>query len=148
MTDGDRHVVRVERVLRATPESIFAAWTDATLIARWMSPVGHAVAAVNARPGGRLEVTMIGDGRRIEHVGEYREVVAGRRLVFTWRSPYTGPEASIVTVDLEPVDGGTRLTLTHEALPPDAVESHGGGWGLMLDRLATVVVGIRQEVRS
>jgi uncharacterized protein YndB with AHSA1/START domain len=128
--------VRIERTLPASPERVFAAWTDPTSLARWISPVGHAEAEVEPWAGGRLRVTMIGDGRTIEHTGEYRELVPGRRLVFSWRSPYTGEEASVVTVELEAVANGTTLTLVHERLPADAVESHGGGWTLILDRLA------------
>jgi hypothetical protein len=42
-----------------------------------------------------------------------------------------------VTIELEATDDGTLLTLVHEHLPPDWVESHGGGWGKILDRLAS-----------
>lgn len=137
MTEAsERRVVRIRRVLSATPERVFDAWTNAGKVARWMSPVGHAVADIEARPGGRLHVTMVGEGRQIEHIGEYRELVPGRRLVFTWQSPYTGPVPSLVTVELAEHEHGTELTLTHDALPAETVESHAGGWGSMLDRLA------------
>jgi uncharacterized protein YndB with AHSA1/START domain len=129
-------IVRIQRTLPASPERVFAAWTDPSSLARWISPVGHAEAEVEPWVGGRLRVTMIGDGRTIEHTGEYRELVHGQRLVFSWRSPFTGAEASVVTVELEAVASGTSLTLVHERLPADAVESHGGGWSLILDRLA------------
>ena len=131
--------VRIERRFAVAPERVFAAWLDPVSLARWMSPVGHAEAQVEPWVGGQLMVTMIGDGIRIEHHGEYREVVTDRRLVFTWESPYTGPEPSIVTVDLTPVDGGTVLTLIHERLPADQVESHRNGWAPMLDRLASLL---------
>ena len=129
-------VVRIERLLAASPERVFAAWTDATSLARWLSPVGHAEADVEPWVGGRLRVAMVGSDVRIEHTGEYRELVPARRLVFTWQSPYTGPHPSVVTVELEPVAGGTLLTLTHEQLPLDQLDSHAGGWGAILDRLA------------
>jgi uncharacterized protein YndB with AHSA1/START domain len=104
-----------------------------------MSPTGSAIAEVEPWPGGRLAITMVGGGRRIEHTGTYREIVPGRRLVFTWQSPFTGPSPSVVTVELAERDGQTELTLTHEALPTDAVESHEGGWGQILDRLAATL---------
>ena len=130
-------IVRIERHIAAPPERVFDAWLDPVSMARWMSPIGHAEAEVEPTVGGRLRVTMVGDGRRIEHTGKYhREVDPHRRLVFTWRSPYTGPNPSVVTVDLSASDGGTHLVLTHEFLPPDAVDAHAGGWGSMLDRLA------------
>lgn len=131
-------IVRVERAIAAPPERVFAAWIDPAQLAAWMSPVGHAEAEVDAQVGGELRITMIGDGRRIEHRGQYREVVPGRRLVFTWSSPYTGSEPSIVTVELEPIETGTIVRLIHERLPADAVEAHRNGWTPMLERLAAL----------
>lgn len=132
--------VRIERLIPAAPDRVFAAWTDATRLARWMSPVGHAEAHVEPWVGGRPRIAMIGDGVRIEHQGEYREVVPASRLVFTWQSPYTGPEPSIVTVTLDPAEGGTVLTLVHERLPVGQVQSHRSGWAPMLDRLADLLI--------
>jgi uncharacterized protein YndB with AHSA1/START domain len=128
-------VVRIQRHLAAPADRVFAAWIDPDILARWISPIGHARATVEPWPGGQLLVTMV-EGREIAHTGEYREVIPNRRLVFTWQSPYTGPGPSVVTVELDARDGGTLLTLTHEGLPADAVESHEGGWGQILDRLA------------
>jgi uncharacterized protein YndB with AHSA1/START domain len=132
--------VRIERVVPASPERVFAAWTDPALLARWMSPFGRAEAEVEPWVGGRLRVTMIGPDVRIDHTGVYRELVPGRRLVFTWQSPYTGPAPSLVTVELEQVEAGTALTLVHEHLPADQVESHRGGWAPILDRLRSVLI--------
>lgn len=138
-------IVRIEQLIGAPPDRVFAAWTDPDLLARWMSPVGHAEVDVEPWVGGRLRVTMVDGDVRIEHRGEYREMVPNRRLVFTWQSPYTGPEPSLVTVELETAEAGTRLSLIHERLPAEAVESHRGGWGPMLDRLAELVVQGRSQ---
>jgi uncharacterized protein YndB with AHSA1/START domain len=133
-------VVLLRRSIPAPPERVYRAWTDPALLARWMSPVGHSIVSVDPRPGGRFRVVMVGAERRIEHVGIYRELVPGRRLVFTWRSPYTGGD-SVVTVELEPRLDGTDLTLRHEGLPQDQVGPHGGGWSAMLDRLDEILAG-------
>jgi len=132
--------MRIEREIAAPPDRVFAAWIDPARLAQWMSPVGHAEAEIEPWVGGRLRLAMVGDGRRIEHHGRYREVVPDRRLVFTWQSPYTGPGPSVVTVELTPVEGGTLLTLVHEQLPADQVESHRNGWAPMLDRLVELVI--------
>ena len=57
-------------------------------------------------------------------------------LAFTWDLPGTpGPE-SLVTFRLEPFDGGTLLTLTHEHLPDEATRaSHQRGRNGLLDKL-------------
>lgn len=129
----------LERVLPAPPEEVFAAWTTPDAMAAWMSPVGHAEAEVDLREGGVFRVVMVGSDFHIEHTGTYLELDPPRRLVFTWVSPYTGPEPSLVTVELHPHPEGTRLVLTHERLPHDVVGSHRNGWGTMLERLTGVL---------
>jgi uncharacterized protein YndB with AHSA1/START domain len=131
----------VRRTIATSPSRLYQAWTDPDQLARWMSPVGHAEVEVDLRIGGMLRVTMIGDGRQIEHVGEFLELTPPHRLAFTWLSPYTGGTPTRVTVDLVATDEGTDLTLRHELLPIEAAESHEGGWGAMLDRLASLVSG-------
>jgi uncharacterized protein YndB with AHSA1/START domain len=100
-----------------------------------MSPVGHAEAEVDVRVGGALRIVMVGEGRRIEHTGEYLEVDPPSRLAFTWRSEYAGNEPTIVRVSLAPSDEGTQLVLTHEGLTEEAAASHGRGWDQILERL-------------
>ena len=140
-------VLEIRRTLLASPERVFAAWTDPHWLERWMSPVGHALVEADARVGGRLRVVMIGDGRQIEHVGEFLEVAPPHRLCFTWRSEYTGGGPSRVTIELAGRDdGSTDLTLRHELLPPGAADSHRGGWGRMLDRLDQQLAAAGVEV--
>lgn len=135
--------VRLERMLPSPIEDVFAAWTDPQAMAQWLSPTGRAEVEADVRVGGRLRVVMVGDGRRIEHTGEYREVDPPRRLVFSWISPYTGGEPSLVTVRLTAEsDTETHLVLVHEHLPADAVESHGGGWSGILDNLERYAGGV------
>jgi uncharacterized protein YndB with AHSA1/START domain len=101
-----------------------------------MSPVGTVEAEVDLRVGGALRVVMRGEGRVIDHAGEYLEIDPPRRLVFTWISRFTGAVPSLVTVELEPDgDDATMLRLVHSRLPAEAATSHRQGWGTMLDRL-------------
>lgn len=127
----------VERVIRATPDEVFDAWTTPSRMAAWMSPIGAAEAEVDLRVGGSFRVVMV--EARLEHTGEYLEIDPPRRLVFTWVSPFTGGEPSVVTVELHPHDDGTRVVLTHERLPEDVVDGHRDGWGTMIERLAGIL---------
>lgn len=139
MVDATDAIV-VRRTISASPERLYRAFTSGDDLARWMSPVGHAEVEVDVRVGGSLRVTMVGEGRRIEHVGRFVELQPPHRLAFTWRSDYTGGVETQVTVELN--DGAapatTDVVLRHELLPEAAQASHAGGWGTMLDRLSTM----------
>lgn len=133
--------VTLTRTIKASPQELFAAWTDPSLIPLWMDPGpdGETVAEVDARVGGRYRLeTRIGDAVHVT-VGEYRELVPGRRLVKTWI--YRGPIAefadheTLLTVEFREAGPGlTEMTLRHERFPSarysDSVQK---GWGAFLD---------------
>jgi len=130
-------VIEIRRRLPAPAAEVFRWWTEADLLREWMSPVGTVEAQVDLRVGGALRIVMRAEGTVIEHFGEYIEIDPPRRLVFTWASPFTGEEPSLVTLELEP--GGadtTQLLLVHSQLPEPVAKSHRDGWGTMLDRLS------------
>jgi uncharacterized protein YndB with AHSA1/START domain len=128
--------VEIHRRLPAPVDEVFQWWTDPERLQEWMSPVGTVEAEVDLRVGGTIRIVMRGDGVEIEHLGTYLEIEPPRRLVFTWMSRFTGPQASVVTLELEPDGAGaTRLHLVHQRLPEAATASHRGGWAAMLDRL-------------
>jgi uncharacterized protein YndB with AHSA1/START domain len=132
-------VVRLERLLAASRERVYAAWIEPALLGKWMAPRGHAEVSLDPRVGGALHVVMADAGVRIEHHGEFLELDPPRRLRFTWMSPYTGSEPSVVTVELSAEGDRTRLVLLHERLPADTAASHAGGWSAIVDRLADVL---------
>jgi uncharacterized protein YndB with AHSA1/START domain len=146
---GDATAAVLERTIDAAPERVFHAWLDPATIARWLSPTALAEAETDPRVNGSFRVRMLDpdgilgtSGAAMEHTGRYLEIDPPRRLAFTWSSPFTGPEASVVTIEFVPagIDGrSTRLKLRHERLPADAVASHRNGWGSILDNLARVV---------
>lgn len=132
--------VEIRRRLPAPAAEVFGWWTQADKLRQWMSPVGVAEAEVDLRVGGAIRIVMTSGDVSIRHEGEFVEIDAPRRLVFTWVSPYTGPEPSLVTIELEP-DGenATHLRLVHSLLPPDVAASHRDGWGTMLETLARLL---------
>ena len=137
---ADSPTARVKRILNATPEDVFDAWTDPEQARRWMCPVGSTVSdlTLEARVGGRLQLVMRVDGRDFLHLGEFLEVEPPRRLVFTWITMHTHYRKSVVTVELEPVDDRTELCITHVLLPDEELaDAHRKGWEGLLDHLET-----------
>jgi uncharacterized protein YndB with AHSA1/START domain len=136
----------LKRRFKASPAKVFAAWTDAEKIKRWMGP-GEIVtqrAESDPRVGGRYRIVMRSpDGKEHDVGGVYREVVVNEKLVFTWAwkvAPPDEPHESLVTVLFKPDDGGTLLTLTHEKLFDDeSRQGHEHGWIGALDKLERLV---------
>ena len=137
------HALELTRELKAPRERVFAAWTDPEQAARWWVPQDCTLISckMDVRPGGGWHRRMrVPDGSIIAKWGEYREVTAPERLVFTYNAEYadgTVDPETLVTVTFEDVAGRTRLTLRHEAFWSEvARESHTGGWSGALKRLA------------
>lgn len=131
--------IRLSRRLAATPAEVFDAWTRADQIMQWMIPSGPGTtrAQLDARIGGRFRIDMTDKGAVIPHDGEYLRLEPPHLLEFTWVSPFTDRQRSVVTVELKAAGrDATDLTLTHKLLPTaKAVDDHTWGWNACLDAL-------------
>jgi uncharacterized protein YndB with AHSA1/START domain len=137
---------RTTRIVEASPEDVFAAWTDPAVLARWFGPGSITTPDVelDARPGGDYRFGMLDDdGSRFTVVGTFREVQPPRRLQFTWRWEDGVPHTfeSVVTIELEPVGNATALTLVHGGFPDDvAASGYSTGWENSLPKLLALFV--------
>ncbi len=133
----------LKRRLNAPPPKVFAAWTDPQKVMLWMGPEGvtGVKAEADVRVGGRYRWIMRSpDGEEHDVSGVYREVVADRKLVFTWAWKSTPERESLVTIELKPDGDGTILTLTHEQFFDEAArDRHQHGWTGSLEKLARFV---------
>jgi uncharacterized protein YndB with AHSA1/START domain len=131
--------VTLVRRIKASPAKVWAAITRPEQMIQWWGPdAGPTLSAeVDVRPGGRFSVVFrLLDGSEHNPTGIYQVVVPERTLAFTWDLPGTPEPKSLVTFQLEPFDGGTLLTLTHEHLPDEETRrSHEAGWNGLLDKL-------------
>jgi uncharacterized protein YndB with AHSA1/START domain len=111
----DREIVLV-RVLDATREAVFAAWTDAAAFCQWFGPDGYTctVREMDVRPGGRACFDMVsGDGTVFTNRFDYLDVVPVERLVLDHGSDVDDDPARFrvtLTFDAQ-ADGKTVLTL-------------------------------------
>jgi uncharacterized protein YndB with AHSA1/START domain len=137
---GPKPSLTLTRTLPAPPERCFRAWTEPEGLKRWFGPGSTEVvlAETDPRVGGRYRVVMrTPDGEEHDVSGEFREVVANRKLVFTWRWRSTPERQSLVTVEFAPEGAATALTLTHEQFADETVrDRHRHGWMGSLDKLA------------
>jgi uncharacterized protein YndB with AHSA1/START domain len=111
----DREIVLV-RVLDATREAVFSAWTDSDAFCQWFGPDGFTctVREMDVRPGGRACFDMVSrDGTVFTNRFDYLEVVPVERLVLDHGHDLDDdPTRFRVTIVLdEQADGKTVLTL-------------------------------------
>ena len=131
-------VLEVSVHIEATPDTVFAFFTDPTKYVQWMGTS----AQITPTPGGEYRVHMR-DG--VETSGEFVEIDPPKRLVFTWGWAHDAavpPGSTRVEVTFEPDETGTRVVLRHHDLPSaEQIEHHREGWALYLDRLALSATG-------
>lgn len=157
MTDdtSSPDAVVIERVFDAPADLVWRMWTEPEHFAAWYGPDGATVpvADMDVRVGGSrlvcMAVTTPEGPVQMWFTGEYREVVEQRRLVYTESMadgdgrvlspaeagmPEGHPTTTEVVVELDDVDGRTRVVLTHAGVPGDSPGA--AGWKMALDKLA------------
>ena len=143
----------LKRLLNAPQELAFRAWTSAVHIQQWMRPEPGMVvplASMDLRVGGKFRIQMkMPDGEFFTAVGEFREVKAPERLVYTWDWEKDGGgtefgevegKPSLVTVEFLKRGERTELVLTHTRFAKvESRDSHAKGWGRIADSFASFV---------
>ena len=74
---SEDQVLRIERLIAASPERVFELWTEPELLVAWWGPEGFDVPthAIDVRPGGRWRTTMRSpEGKLVTVSGVYRTI--------------------------------------------------------------------------
>jgi uncharacterized protein YndB with AHSA1/START domain len=144
----------MERIFAATLEEVWTLWTTREGIESWWGPEGFAVTvrSMDLRPGGVMyyvqAATEPGTIAYMEAEGipvatelqiTFREVIPFRRLVYTTLAdfiPGVTPYEVDTEVELEPLDGGVRMTLRLDRMHDETwTERAAAGWTSELARL-------------
>jgi uncharacterized protein YndB with AHSA1/START domain len=132
-------MIHLQRLLPASPQEVFAAWTDPESLRQWFCPgtVSLTSLELDVRVGGHFRIVMQDETKDLVHTGTYREIDPPRRLVFTWRSSGTYDQETLVTVELHARGAMTELELTHTLFPDGTTASnHERGWQSIVEKLA------------
>jgi uncharacterized protein YndB with AHSA1/START domain len=146
MTNGETIMASAEIV--APPERVFNALITDEVERWWGSSESYRMVdwTADLRVGGRWQViarTIAGEDHPVG--GEFLEILAPRRIVQTrtcdWDHPTLDRRQTTVAYLLEPIAGGTRLTICHGGFGGlgDAAAEHAEGWGRVLGWLQAYV---------
>lgn len=117
--------------IAAQPDTVFQFLSDPELFKQWMGP------------GALLSSDQLtvhyptGETAR----GTVRELVPNQRIVFGWgydqHTHGLAPDSTTVTIELEPIPLGTRVTLRHSGLDEAQQSEHKKGWTYYLAQLGS-----------
>lgn len=139
------NTLQFHRVLKAPPERVYRAFTDAAAMAKWLPPDGFTatVHAMDARVGGRFRMSFsnFATGQSNAFGGEYLELVPGARVRYTDKFDDPNlPGEITVTVTLKAVSCGTDVVIVQANVPEVIpVELCHLGWQDSLRQLAALV---------
>lgn len=137
--------VSLHRVLKATPEKVFRAFTESNAIAAWLPPYGFlcTVHEMNVKVGGsfRMSFHNFSTGNGHSFGGKYLEIKPNEFLKYTDKFDDPNlPGEMITSVWLQKVIGGTEMKVLQEGIPAVIpVEMCYLGWQDSLDKLAKLV---------
>jgi uncharacterized protein YndB with AHSA1/START domain len=138
----DKTSLEIVRFINVPTDRVYDAWTDPAQLRLWFGPEQVRTRNITAdvRVGGKYRWDLTSpEGEEMSAFGEYKELLPGKRIVFTWQ--WADDEAwenhtSVVTVEFVESRGGTELRLKHEQLPSEeSRDRHNEGWNSVLERL-------------
>jgi len=137
--------VTLHRVLKATPEKVYRAFTESNALASWIPPYGFigVVHNMDVKPGGSYKMSFINFSTGNSHSfgGKYLELKPNEFLKYTdvFDDPNL-PGEMITSVWLNKVSVGTELKVIQEGIPEVIpVEMCYLGWQESLEKLAKLV---------
>lgn len=163
-SDLSKDAVVIEHIFDAPVNLIWKMWTQPEHFKNWYGPMGASipVAQMDVRVGGKrlvcMEMQMPDRSMKMWFTGEYREITANKRLVYTesmadekgnvvspaaMGMPEGHPEVTEITVLLEDMGGRTKMTMTHAGVPANS--GGAGGWQQAFAKMGDYIKAIRSD---
>lgn len=137
--------VKLHRVLKATPEKVYRAFTESNALSFWIPPYGFlgVVHEIDVRIGGSYKMSFINFSTGNSHSfgGKYLEIKPNEFIKHTDKFDDPNlPGEIIVSIWLKKVSCGTELTVLQEGIPSVIpTEMCYLGWQESLEKLAKLV---------
>ena len=137
--------VSLHRVLKASPEKVYRAFTDVNALASWLPPYGFlcTVQELNVKVGGSFKMSFhnFSSGNGHSFGGKYVEIKSNEFLKYTDKFDDPNLVGEMTTsVWLQKVSVGTELKVLQEGIPTVIpTEMCYLGWQESLEKLAKLV---------
>jgi uncharacterized protein YndB with AHSA1/START domain len=141
----DELMLEMNRVLKAAPPTVFAAFSDSSALAKWFGPKGFAIPSLEFQP-------RVGDSYRIEMqppegdpfclTGEFRDVGLHARLSYTfvWEDPDPDDIETLVVLSFRDLGGSTEVSFSQGPFKTAARRAlHLDGWTDSFDKLERLI---------
>lgn len=123
--------ILVTRTLNAPRVKVYDAWVSNDNI---IPPVTKH--DIDPRVGGKILLTVKGEGGAAIMEGEFSAADRPERLVYTWEWNKCG-EVTTVSVDFREVPEGTEVTVSHTGFKSqESHDNHAYGWNSYFDQFA------------
>ncbi|RZA02658.1 MAG: polyketide cyclase [Sphingobacteriaceae bacterium] len=140
-----KNSVSLHRVLTASPEKVFRAFSDPLAHASWIPPYGFLcqVHQMDFKVGGKFKMSFInfGTGNGHSFGGEYLDIKPNELIQYSDKFDDPNlPGEMVTTVSLKPVMCGTEIMIEQTGIPKAIpAEMCYLGWQESLDKLKRLV---------
>lgn len=142
-------VIKVEAVFDATKSKVWEALTNSEIMKIWYFDIAN----FNLNIGNKFSFYE-GEKKEYLHEGEILQVEENKLLQHTWTHPEQSSGTSVLTWNIDEIDGKTKVTLTHEGVesfadagPNFAPANYEMGWNaLVKTNLRNYLYGIKKIV--
>lgn len=108
----------LERTYPVSPNEVFAAFAKLDHKKQWFSGPNHSMHEMNFKVGGKETAKgKMPNGAESHYDATYLDIIENQRIIYAYEMAFGGKRisATLTSIELEPVEGGTKLKFTEQS---------------------------------